>query len=252
MADSTAYARIPARPTTYKGIKMRSRLEAGYAAYLDHSRVAWEYEPECFGDELGQYLPDFRVKTPTDTFYIEIKPNREQAERAGDRMRIIHSSEPGAHLVIRYPIYCPDAYGWESDEKWRGHISIPAATVDPSPEAWETYLRSRFSDVDRDGSLVSFDCGEWSQRVALHIADAETVEAIAQAALPGLKCSPPDWVSEGPPSYAPATFTHVPDMWNLIAGPRIPDARFVEFQEDREITDTYTGQTFMDMTAWML
>lgn len=248
MADSTAYARIPARPTTYKGIKMRSRLEAGYAAHLDHSRVAWEYEPECFGDELGQYLPDFRVKTPTDTFYIEIKPNREQAERAGDRMRIIHSSEPGAHLVIRYPIYCPDAYGWESDEKWRGKICIPAATVDPSPEAWETYL-ARGYDVQRDGNQVTFDAD--GTLTVLHVSDADQVDAIATAAQP-LTSGPPDWAPKEPRSYVPESFTHVDGAWNLIAGPRIPDARFVEFVEDREITDTYVGQFFMDTTAWML
>ena len=48
------------RPTVYKGIEMRSRLEADYAAHLDRSGVKWEYEPTCFAGPKGQWLPDFR------------------------------------------------------------------------------------------------------------------------------------------------------------------------------------------------
>jgi len=44
---------------------MRSRTEALYAASL-HGIATWEYEPECFADEHGQYLPDFRVWWGTD------------------------------------------------------------------------------------------------------------------------------------------------------------------------------------------
>jgi len=115
MADSTAYARIPARPTTYKGIKMRSRLEAGYAAYLDHSRVAWEYEPECFGDELGQYLPDFQLGE-TGTF-AEIKPAGGDHDLADvlERMHIIRSTHDSATLIVTEGTYIDGgagSYGW--------------------------------------------------------------------------------------------------------------------------------------------
>lgn len=61
------------RPTLYKGIRMRSRLEAAYAAYLDRLQVSWEYEPECFASARGQWLPDFSfVGAPGR--YIEVKP----------------------------------------------------------------------------------------------------------------------------------------------------------------------------------
>lgn len=56
---------MKARQTTYKGVRMRSRTEALYAASL-HGIATWEYEPECFADEHGQYLPDFRVWWGTD------------------------------------------------------------------------------------------------------------------------------------------------------------------------------------------
>lgn len=63
---------IPARQTVYKGIKMRSRLEADYASALDRDGQPWEYEPTCFAGPDGQWLPDFRLGDhPT---YVELKP----------------------------------------------------------------------------------------------------------------------------------------------------------------------------------
>lgn len=53
--------KLKARPTVYKGIQMRSRLEAGFAQWLDQNHIDWDYEPECFASEAGQYLPDFEV-----------------------------------------------------------------------------------------------------------------------------------------------------------------------------------------------
>jgi hypothetical protein len=63
---------IPARPTVYKGIRMRSRLEADYASALDRDGETWEYEPTCFGGPDGQWLPDFRIGH--DGIYVEVKP----------------------------------------------------------------------------------------------------------------------------------------------------------------------------------
>jgi hypothetical protein len=63
---------IPARPTVYKGIKMRSRLEADYASALDRDGQPWEYEPTCFAGPDGQWLPDFRIGS--DCTYVELKP----------------------------------------------------------------------------------------------------------------------------------------------------------------------------------
>lgn len=71
-------AKIKARPTLYKGIQMRSRLEADYAAHLDSDGTPWEYEPTCFANERGQWLPDFRTWPYGDTSgaptYVELKP----------------------------------------------------------------------------------------------------------------------------------------------------------------------------------
>lgn len=70
-----------ARPTMYGGHRMRSRLEAGFAAWLDQWGIKWEYEPEAYAAAgLGQYLPDFRLINLRTNFrrvdaLVEVKPD---------------------------------------------------------------------------------------------------------------------------------------------------------------------------------
>jgi hypothetical protein len=91
--------RIPARPTTYRGVPRRSRLEASFAAHLDRLRVPWSYEPQAFAGLRGQYLPDFGVGHDV---YVEVKPNHdvEALDRAHARMHIIWESIPDARLSL--------------------------------------------------------------------------------------------------------------------------------------------------------
>lgn len=100
---------IKARPTTYKGIQMRSRLEAAYAAHCDAFRDAWTYEPQCFADEHGQYLPDFLVSGE----YVEIKNPHADIDAALNRMHAIRASEPQAPLTVVTGT-------WMSDNRWPG------------------------------------------------------------------------------------------------------------------------------------
>src|SRR3712207_2492916 len=61
--DSSS-SRIPgeARRTMYRGIPMKSRLEARAAQWLDSAPgVRWQYEPVAYADQTGQYLPDFEA-----------------------------------------------------------------------------------------------------------------------------------------------------------------------------------------------
>jgi len=67
------------RSTLYKGIRMRSRIEADYAGYLDRRGRQWKYEPDCFADERGQWLPDFRIAGTSwadggPDHLVEVKP----------------------------------------------------------------------------------------------------------------------------------------------------------------------------------
>jgi hypothetical protein len=98
---------MKARPTTYKGVDMRSRLEAGFAQWLDQHNVRWEYEPKAFADENGQYLPDFLLRDlwvfgETADVYVEVKPriSHEVLREVTARMPIIWRSEPNAALVL--------------------------------------------------------------------------------------------------------------------------------------------------------
>lgn len=96
-----------ARPTTYQSVQMRSRLEAGFAQWLDKHNVRWTYEPRAFASEKGQYLPDFRlddfyVLGNATTTYVEIKPDFtiDVHQELIRRMPIIWESEPDAVLVL--------------------------------------------------------------------------------------------------------------------------------------------------------
>ena len=90
---------ITARPTTYKGIEMRSRLEAAFAQHLDAGSDCgeWQYEPRCYADETGQYLPDFAIGS---TIFYEVKPPSADFSEALKRMHIIRSTHPRAALCV--------------------------------------------------------------------------------------------------------------------------------------------------------
>lgn len=101
---------LPPRPTTYKGIRMRSRLEAAYAAWLDEQRWTWEYEPRAFANESGQYLPDFKIHGVVDllenreaTAYLDVKPSflDLDLEALFVKMEVIWDSEPDAILLVQ-------------------------------------------------------------------------------------------------------------------------------------------------------
>lgn len=59
------------KPTTYKGINFRSRLEARWAAMFDLLEWPWEYEPEA----PGAYIPDFALHgSKGNRVFVEVKP----------------------------------------------------------------------------------------------------------------------------------------------------------------------------------
>lgn len=79
MSDDIAPVKYPTmspRPTTYRGVHMRSRLEAAWAEQFDALAWTWTYEPQCFASALGQYLPDFKLSIPhlSDDIFVEVKP----------------------------------------------------------------------------------------------------------------------------------------------------------------------------------
>lgn len=115
-------AEIKARPTLYKGIRMRSRLEADYAGRLDEWGYNWAYEPECFAGDSRQWVPDFHEWTFREDgglardAWVEIKPasllDREQGvdhyariDEILTRMTVAWLSKPDAFLELVFWTY---------------------------------------------------------------------------------------------------------------------------------------------------
>lgn len=59
----------PGTPTTYAGVKFRSRIEATWAAFFDLADIGWEHEPIF----LKGWLPDFRLNVGGFTMLAEVK-----------------------------------------------------------------------------------------------------------------------------------------------------------------------------------
>jgi hypothetical protein len=73
------------RPTLYRGIQMRSRIEARWAVVFDFLKFKWEYEPEHYEiPGVGNYLPDYWLEG--QDCWVEIKgPHPTEMERAKAR-----------------------------------------------------------------------------------------------------------------------------------------------------------------------
>jgi hypothetical protein len=126
---------IPARPTTYKGIAMRSRLEASWAALFDRFEWRWDYEPRCYADETGQYLPDFELTNAlcrlrstdySSRIFVEVKPAYVDLDELANRMARIWSTHHDAVLALG--VGQPEVDPYETNFGW---ALLPDRTVAP-------------------------------------------------------------------------------------------------------------------------
>jgi hypothetical protein len=132
---------LAARSTVYKGIKMRSRLEAGFAAWLDDAEFSWTYEPRCYASEEGQYLPDFLLngasilgfKDEYQPVFVEVKPevNKILINELNRNARIIRSSEPKAVVVLAQPQRRSEL--WVSDGDREMYAAWAFRSLKPNP-----------------------------------------------------------------------------------------------------------------------
>lgn len=89
-----------ARETIYCGVRMRSRLEACFAAHLDAEGMEWQYEGRVFASAAGQWLPDFIVDRRV---YVECKPDSVSMDVLSETWRRMHGviqSSPDAILAV--------------------------------------------------------------------------------------------------------------------------------------------------------
>jgi hypothetical protein len=91
---------IVSRPAEYRGVSMRSQLEADFAHWLDSKQVRWDYEPEYFGGPGEGYLPDFRIVRDDSATYVEVKPTIAEVPRAQERLELVWQRHPDATLLV--------------------------------------------------------------------------------------------------------------------------------------------------------
>lgn len=109
---------IDPRHVVYRGVPMRSRLEADFARHLDSLGVAWTYEPAMFTHPSGRrYLPDFRIERVGRPCYIEVKPTLDQVPTAKSRLSCVLDAIPDAVLLV----VCAEGstfFAATRDEEW--------------------------------------------------------------------------------------------------------------------------------------
>lgn len=89
--------KISAIPTTYRGVRFRSRTEARWAVFLDEIGWPWEYEIR----DLGGYIPDFVLRFDDAPMVLEVKGDAltlgELGQHAG---KIERSGWDGEILIV--------------------------------------------------------------------------------------------------------------------------------------------------------
>ncbi len=83
-------------PTTYKGVRFRSRLEAKWAMMFDLFNWSWNYEPI----DLEGYIPDFRVDLGKTRFIVEVKPEGHILDLQPAALKIDKTSYRGQVLIV--------------------------------------------------------------------------------------------------------------------------------------------------------
>lgn len=70
---------MKARPTHYKGVEYKSRLESMWAKEFDKRGLDFKYEPFSFNmPDEHIYTPDFMIKGAKTVMWFEIKPTLEK------------------------------------------------------------------------------------------------------------------------------------------------------------------------------
>ena len=85
-------------PTMYRGVLMRSRTEARWAALFDAVEWPWRYEPR---DYKG-WIPDFEIEFPAGTMLVEIKSTGRDFRNAQTKIDL--SGYEGPAMILAHEI----------------------------------------------------------------------------------------------------------------------------------------------------
>lgn len=132
---------IDPKPTTYRGTKFKSRLEARWAVFFDHCAnvMNWTYEPVTLRlpAKGWEYTPDFALdiycRGNKGTMLIEVKPSGLSPEHEKFLQQIIAANK--IHLYV----LCGQLYG----ERAR----IDATWIE-NGKSYDNPIKSIFSGAD--------------------------------------------------------------------------------------------------------
>lgn len=89
---------MKALPTTYNGIRYRSRTEARWAVFFDLVGIHARYEEEGYQTSSGPYLPDFVIRFGEKDAFFEVKgQDPTERERA---LAVALARDANAHVFI--------------------------------------------------------------------------------------------------------------------------------------------------------
>lgn len=149
---------VAAIPTTYRGCRFRSRLEARWAVFFDHIGIDWQYEPQGYNIAGRAYLPDFLLECGT---WVEVKGSEDALDKplmraaAKQLPQMPASKEHGPQLMILgpLPLAAPFEKFVEGDYGWLALDAIsepiPAEYRDEFPDAI-AYTRHGFAVFEKN------------------------------------------------------------------------------------------------------
>lgn len=102
--------KITAKPTKYKEVLYRSRLEAKWAVFFDEMSIRYEYEPGVYTVPMGgyfvRYRPDFALlnirtqQSVRQPLYVEVKGVNRYSEIGENDRRKIESFGSSNSLIV--------------------------------------------------------------------------------------------------------------------------------------------------------
>lgn len=99
-------------PTTYRGVRFRSRIEARWAAMFDLVQWKWDYEPI----DLAGYIPDFVLQMGERQMVAEIKSDTSLAELRSYAPKIVMSGWEHEFLVLGARLFDDGVIGAIGDD----------------------------------------------------------------------------------------------------------------------------------------